>query len=135
MILPKNIETIISNVDKIKTIDFYSTQNLIQDDCTCEDCIFYETEFIKFPFEIYKELDNLGVDLRKNINDESTGVWIVREKEVLVYCEPAYRLYGNFQNTEERVFEIIENNYKVTIQVYKNDNSFITLYLTFDKLV
>jgi hypothetical protein len=130
----EKIENITSKVDGIKTKNFYLTQNLIQDDCSCEDCEFYQNEFIKLSLDIYKKLDRCGVDLRKNINDEPTGVWVIREEKKIVHCEPVYRLFGDFQDIEEDTFETTENNYKITIQLHKNDKSYVTLYLTIDNI-
>jgi len=130
----KTIENIISKVDSSKTRGFYLSQNLIKDDCSCEDCKFYQDKFIKYSLDIFKTLDGCGVDLRKNINDEPTGVWVVCEEDKLVHCEPAYRLIGDFKDINEDVFKLINGNYNLTMQVFKNDNSFITIYLTFDKI-
>ena len=128
------IENLLSKVDEIETKNFYLTQNLIQEDCSCEDCKFYQEKFIKLSLDIYLKLNDCGVDLRKNINDEPTGVWVIREKEILIHCEPAYRLFGNFKDLKEDIYETINDNYKVTTQVFKNDNSFVTLYLTIDNI-
>lgn len=128
----EKIEDILSKVDVIETKKFYLKQNLIQKDCDCDDCKFYQEEFIKYSLDIYKDLNSCGVDLRKNINDESTGVWVVREENKLIHCEPAYRLYGNFKDIKESIFESNESNFKITIQLHKNNDSFVTLYLTID---
>lgn len=130
----KKIENVFSKVDKLKTEKFYLSQNLIIDDCSCNDCNFYQNEFINSSFDILKKIKDCGVDLRKNINDEPTGVWVIRKKGKLINCQVAYRLYGDFKELKEEFYEIIDNYFKVIIHLNKNQNSFVTIYITFDEI-
>lgn len=82
-------------VDTVKTKEFYQTQNKIIDNCTCDDCNFYATNFIKEKLEIFSILQLMGVDLEKNLITEPTGVWCIRDDQgKFLHCQQVYQTVG-----------------------------------------
>jgi hypothetical protein len=135
----EKIENIKATVDIDNTNKFYVTQTQFVDDCSCEDCAFYQKDFLKTPLSIFKILKQFGVDLTKSIDTESDpeGLWVVMDKGMMVFCHSSYKLIGNFLNLENNnneTFETIEDEFRTTIQFYKNKNNSITTFLTIENL-
>ncbi len=135
----KKIENINATVDIDKTKKFYLTQTQFVEDCDCEDCAFYQNQFLKTPLSIFKILKQLGVDLTKSNDNESDpeGLWVVMDKDMMVFCHSSYKLIGNFinlENNNNETFETIEGEFRTTIQFYKNKNNSITTFLTIENL-
>jgi len=139
MTFVENIENITATVDVHKTMKFYEAQSQFIDDCTCEDCAFYQKEFLKTPLNIFKILKQFGVDLKKSIDIESDpeGLWVVMDKGLMVFCLSSYKIIGNFSNVDidnSGTFDTNENEFQTTIQFYKNNENSITIFLTIKNL-
>lgn len=105
-------------VDIDKTKEFYLTQEKIIDNCTCDDCRFYATEFIKEKLEIFEVISETGVDLEKNLKSEPTGVWCVRDEDgSLLFCQQVYQVTGKIlpEGTSRLNYEKTEKGYKITV--------------------
>jgi hypothetical protein len=126
------IDNITSKIDRIETEKFYTAQSRVMQGCDCEDCKYYEEEFIKKPIAIFKILKEYGVDLRKNVESEPTGAWVVRDEEEFICCEQAYLLKGDFKDYTETTFEINHEKFKTNIQVHKVDEAALILYVTIE---
>ena len=67
----------------------------------CDDCRFYATTFISQDLEIFGILKLMGIDLGKNLTDEPTGVWCVRnESGDFLDCEQVYQAVGEIANKD-----------------------------------
>ena len=101
------------------TREFYRTQSRIIDDCECEDCKFYYHIFSRKNLELYNYLSNLGVDIRKNLDSEPTGVWCCRdENEDLIFCEHNYQVIGELRANTENEFIYIKNELGYVVKAY-----------------
>lgn len=123
-------------VDTIKTQEFYLTQNKIIDDCSCADCRFYATTIIKENFEIFRILKSAGVDLKKNLSTEPTGVWCIRDDDgSLLCCQQVYQTFGKLLNNviSKFKYEMTENGFNVTAIFLPTDSGKIDIDLTIVK--
>ena len=122
-------------VDKEETENLYLTEIAITDNCNCEDCSYYADILIKQPFEIFQKLEEMGVDLGKNLSSEPTGVWCIRDsKGQLIHFDQVYRVYGSILKSDKVNYLTVENNYKIdaTFIPYKLDC--IDIELKFDRV-
>lgn len=123
--------------DTSKTKEFYLTQHKITDDCECDDCNFYATNFINNKFEIFSLLETMGIDLSKNLGGEPTGVWCIRDdKGEFLHCLQVYQAVGQFvnENATKLSYEKTENNYKICAAVVKTGNGRVDFELIIDKV-
>ena len=102
-------------VDADATSAFYLTQNPIVRDCSCEDCLYYVTELVRQPFEIFRILSLMGVDLVKNLIAEPTGVSCVVVEGICYDVQHAYRVVGQITPPVKNdvVYERTEHGYTV----------------------
>jgi hypothetical protein len=122
-------------VDKVSTEKFYLTQNKITDNCGCSDCLFYADNFTKQPFEIFKTLKDMGVDLEKNLSSEPTGVWCVRDDNgQLIYCFQVYQVFASLDTLDktEISYEKHESGYKVDAKFIQSSADRVDIELKFD---
>lgn len=125
------------HVDPAKTREFYLTQNKIIDDCKCDDCSFYTTNFIKENLEIFYILRSMGVDLEKNLTSEPTGVWCIRnDNGNILHCQQVYQTVGQIlTNDVSKVnYEKTENGFKVAATFLKTDSDKVDIELLIDKI-
>jgi hypothetical protein len=136
MTYSEKVKHITAKVDIGDTNKYYESQIQFVENCSCEECTYYQNEFLNIPFSIFILLNDLGVDLRKHIDSEADpeGLWVTMDKGILVYCHSTYKLIGNFINVDNDFFETIENEYQITIELYKNNDTSITIFLTFKQL-
>ena len=132
MKITPEIDNITSRVDRIETEKFYTTQSRVMEGCDCEDCKYYEEEFIKKPMPFFKVLKECGVDLGKNIDSEPTGAWVIRENEEFICCEQAYLVKGDFADITEATFELHDGKFKTNIKIHKVDEASLILYVTIE---
>lgn len=111
-------------------------QHKIVDDCTCDDCNFYATNFIKNGLEIFGILNAIGIDLCKNLISEPTGVWCVRgDNGELLHCQQVYQAVGQFtkDTVSKVIYEKTENNFKIFVSVVQMENEKIDFDLIISK--
>lgn len=101
-------------VDVQETIYFYNTQKYTLEDCQCSDCAYFVNTFIHKPFEIFKILKTMGVDLRKNI-DKDEGVWCIMYGDKVIHIDHLFYLIGHFSdgNVKEVIYHKNEENFKI----------------------
>jgi hypothetical protein len=132
---PFKIGNALLEIDTSATEGFYLEQDKIVDDCACDDCRFFATEFVVKDLEIFKTLQSMGVDLEKNLQTEA-GVWCVRsDNGSFLHCEQVYRAFGRLiQNDTTAVkYEMIQNGYKVNLTFIQVDNDKIDIVFLVDK--
>ena len=125
------------DVDTAKTMEFYKSQNKIVDDCTCDDCNFYATIFIKEKLEIFSLLQSMGVDLEKNLISEPTGVWCIRDDNGnLLHCQQIFQVVGqlSIKNSSKLRFENTEFGFGVATTFAQADGDKIDIEVLIDKL-
>lgn len=128
------VEGIVLWVDKEETERLYVTEIKITDNCDCSDCSFYANSLIKQPFGIFQMLQEMGVDLSKNLSSESTGVWCVRDdREQLIHFDQVYRVYGTILDRGEINYLRVENNYKVEAKFIPYKSDYVDIELKFDR--
>ena len=123
-------------VDVSKTQQFYLTQDKITEDCTCDDCRFYATEFIKQTLEIFELISTMGVDLAKNLESEPTGVWCIRDNDgIFIYSQQVYQTFGVILpiNTSEIKYEKTEKGFNINALFIQIKDETIYIVLTIDK--
>jgi len=124
-------------IDPIKTKEFYLTQHKITDDCQCDDCHFYAVVFIQKKFSFFELLKTMGIDLRKNLTGEPTGVWCVRDDQGgFLYCQHVYQAIGQFSNTNTERFRynMAEGDYKILAEIVKKIEGKIDFELIIEKV-
>jgi hypothetical protein len=103
------------DVDVELTKKYYKEQPLIKEDCSCEDCAFYVDKFSKMPFEIFKTLKIMGVEIAKNLDSEPTGVWCIRNKDGSVeHCQHILKVFGKIVGEDKIVCQKKEYGYEVS---------------------
>lgn len=127
-----NINSEYLQIDVAKTKEFYLTQNKILEGCSCNDCYFYTTTLIKSNLEIFRILNDMGIDLSKNLSSEPTGAWCIRdEKEGFLSSQQTYQAVGQFLNNNNLkvVYEKVESNLNVFACFLKTDSDKINVDL------
>ena len=128
------IDGITLQVDKEATENFYLTEKKISDNCGCDDCSFYANIWIKQPFEIFPMLEEMGVDLGKNLSSEPTGVWCIRDENgQLIHFEQVYRVFGtiNSEDRKEIRYLRVKNNYEIKAKFIQYKSDCVDIELTF----
>ena len=123
-------------VDVSKTEEFYLTQHHITEDCACDDCEFYSTEFIKQPLEIFGLILKMGVDLGKNLKSEPSGVWCIREADGnFTYSQQVYQTFGHILpiDTSQIKYEKTEKGFNINALFSQTKDETIDIVLTIGK--
>ena len=131
------IDGITLQVDEEKTENFYLIEKKIIYNCGCDDCSFYANIWIKEPFEIFPMLEEIGVDLRKDLSSEPTGVWCIRDDNgQLIYFEQVYRVFGKIISEDRKEFSYlrVENKYKIKAKFIQGKSDCVDIELTFDSV-
>ncbi|MET0243390.1 MAG: hypothetical protein ABW174_07975 [Flavitalea sp.] len=83
-------------VDINKTKTFYLPQMSIAENCSCESCIYFSEIFSQLSLPIFIVLKDMGVDLKKNVENEPTGVFTVLDdtNDGVFYVEQMFYVYG-----------------------------------------
>jgi hypothetical protein len=129
------IDGITLRVDKEATKTFYFTECRITDNCGCDDCAFYANIWIKQRFEIFQVLEQMGVDLGKNLSSEPTGVWCIRgDNGQLIYFDQVYRVFGTIvaKGRKEITYLRTEDKYKIEAKFIQYKSDWVDIELTFD---
>ena len=124
-------------VNTTLTKEFYLSQNKITDDCTCSDCVFFFEKLIKEPFELFQILQNLGIDIGKNLSTEPTGAWCVRDDNgELIHCDHAYQMVGSVrpQDGNQVQYSKFEKGYRITAIFTPSDPDIIYIALYIDRV-
>jgi len=135
MIKDFNVNGATLKVDKDSTERFYLTQDKITDNCGCSDCSFYTDTFTKQPFEIFKTLKDMGVDLEKNLSSEPTGVWCVRDENgQLIYGFQVYQVFASIDNLNKQEINYVklESRYKVDAKFKESNSERVDIELRFE---
>lgn len=115
-------------VDVQETINFYNTQKYTLEGCQCSDCAYFVNTFIHKPFEIFKIIKTMGVDLQKCI-DKDEGVWCVRDNEKVIHVDHLYYSIGHFsdENLNQVIYHKIEENYGIQAVFFNSPHRANTL--------
>ena len=130
------IKDVTLNIDVDKTKAYYLTQINITDDCTCDDCNYYATTFIKEDIEIFNLLLFMGVNLSKNVASAPTGVLCFADANgANFHVTQMYTIKGNFlkSETESVVYEYRANGINAYANFYATDNCTIDIDLIINR--
>ncbi len=118
-------------VDIEATRKFYLTQSTILEDCGCENCVFFIEKIIKMPFEVWKVLQDLGVDIHKNLTKDPAKMWTVLNDDntTLLHCDQLFQVIGELK-AGDRYYKI-EHGFKVDVSL-QQDNDGVAIALTID---
>ncbi|SFT40105.1 hypothetical protein SAMN05216474_0354 [Lishizhenia tianjinensis] len=125
-------------VDIDATREFYTRQNKIIDDCECQDCFYFHNDFINQPLNIFKILISFGIDIKKNLNSEPTGLWCIRNKNGQVsHLVQRFQLIGKLIQNKENYFILSshDNGFKVSTSFSQSANNKIDIELIIDETV
>jgi hypothetical protein len=124
-------------VDTERTQLSYLNQIKITEDCTCEECKYFATVFVKGHLEIFTILSTMGVDLEKSLKSNPQRLWCVlgANKEFL-YCEQMYQVDGEIlpKQKETIKYDRIESDYKIEVYFWQGSSEIIEIDLRISKL-
>jgi hypothetical protein len=91
----------------------------------------------KQPFEIFKALSDMGVDLEKNLSSEPTGVWCIRDDNgELIHFFQVYQIFGSIDSLDKAEIKYlkIDRGYKVDAKFIESSANTVDIELKFDRL-
>lgn len=132
------VEDLVVRVDINKTKEFYTKQNEIIEDCNCEDCSFYYKDFINREYRFLKHLTSCGIDLKKNLNNEPTGVSCIRnDSGEVINITQVFHVKGEVLSLNERLVLLkeVEGNLVIKLRyIVLNGTNDIDIELEVNKL-
>ncbi|MGV0923794.1 hypothetical protein [Empedobacter tilapiae] len=129
MIQSIRLNEIIVEYDKEKTSDAYINEINIKEDCPCGDCHFFVDVILKIDLEIFRFLKSVGTDLEKNLKNEPTGVWCIRDDDNdFVFFQQVYLIKGILSSNSSSHYEKEELGLKIDAEfINKDDNIIVDL--------
>jgi hypothetical protein len=116
-------------IDIGKTTAYYATQNLITEDCDCENCKHYAENVIHKDIRIFDILKSMGVDLAKNENNQPDSLYYTgaSEKFKNSYIH-YYRVFGTIKKTTLSTLKVDENDLK-SVEYFNNESDSFCNYI------
>lgn len=115
--------------DKQKTTEAYVNEISIKEDCPCDDCAYFVDVVLKIDLEIFRILKSIGTDLEKNLKNEPTGVWCIRnDDDEFIFFQQVYRIEGFLHGKLSYHYEKEEQGLKVDA-VFVNHHDHISVDL------
>lgn len=91
-------------VDTDKTKNFYKELPRISENCSCDDCDYFENEVIKKDIGLFRILNKMGVDLKRQPNINPDGVSSVGETDNFRRSYMGYyKLFGNLGKVQKSI--------------------------------
>ena len=113
MIESISINNNIIEYDKKKTSVAYLDEIKIKE-CPCSDCHFFVNVITKLYLEIFQILIKAGTDLEKNLKNEPTGVWCIRDdNDEFVFFQQTYLIKGTILQEKSFLYTKEEFGFKI----------------------
>lgn len=114
-------------VDTERTKAFYATLPFISENCTCDDCVYFENEVIQKDIRLFKILKSMEVDLKRqpNINPDGVCSFGPTEKYQKAYLG-YYQVYGQLRKTQNKTQIRNEDGKLVSVDFYEpSDDAYV----------
>jgi hypothetical protein len=90
-------------VDVDATKKYYGTLPRISENCTCDDCAYFESNVTNQDIRIFKILRDMGVDLTRQPNINPDGVCSIGETEKYKRSYMGYyQFFGQLNKTQKK---------------------------------
>ncbi|MGV6861799.1 MAG: hypothetical protein ACWA41_08500 [Putridiphycobacter sp.] len=123
-------------VDVKSTKEFYSNQNFVLDDCNCEGCQLY-VKNLSLLSEIlfFRKIMEMGVDLSKNLNNESTGVWCVCDDfGELNSVSQSFIIKGSIsQGINQNSIDLFHDDFMLRVEFYQ-ESTHVKFFVQLNKI-
>jgi hypothetical protein len=132
-----------------RTKEFYATQPKITENCSCDECKYFESEVINQPNKLFELLKRMEVDLSRQPNINPDGISCVGDtKPDKIGYMGNYFVFGEIGKTSKKtalinddntVDEVTFNdtefgvNTQVTIKQVESDKISFEFYMDVDK--
>lgn len=120
-------------INVLATKEFYKTQKNISEDCDCSDCSYYQNIFTNKSFAFFDILTKMGVDIKKNLSSEPTGVWCIRnESNNIIHVTNYHHVIGNITQSKQVECSIVEHKLNFNLFFRQIEENIIDIELSID---